>query len=176
MLKSRRFFHRSWVILQNPWGLVRRLSLPQVLLLLVGLFLLFCILVFVDLARNVSHGETQKFDERVIRSLRQADDPAVPIGPAWLRGAGLDATALGSPLVLMLVVGAVLGFMALEGKYRVMWLTFATTAGGALLAFLLKHVIERERPTVVPRLREVSSPSFPSGHAMISAIVYLTLA
>jgi len=28
---------------------------------------------------------------------------------------------------------------------------------------------------VVPHLREVSTPSFPSGHAMLSAIVYLTL-
>src|SRR5204862_596450 len=35
--------------------------------------------------------------------------------------------------------------------------------------------VQRERPIVVPHLREVSTPSFPSGHAMISAVVYLTL-
>src|SRR5204863_4345832 len=33
----------------------------------------------------------------------------------------------------------------------------------------------RPRPTIVPHLRAVYSTSFPSGHAMESAIVYLTL-
>jgi len=44
-----------------------------------------------------------------------------------------------------------------------------------VLTFFLKHIMERERPTIVPHLREVTTPSFPSGHAMLSAIVYLTL-
>ena len=39
----------------------------------------------------------------------------------------------------------------------------------------MKGVFNRPRPTVVPHLREVFSTSFPSGHAMESAIVYLTL-
>ena len=40
----------------------------------------------------------------------------------------------------------------------------------------MKHVFNRPRPTIVPHLRVVYSTSFPSGHAMESAIVYLTLA
>jgi undecaprenyl-diphosphatase len=39
----------------------------------------------------------------------------------------------------------------------------------------MKSVFERPRPGVTPHLREAFSSSFPSGHAMQSAIIYLTL-
>jgi undecaprenyl-diphosphatase len=39
----------------------------------------------------------------------------------------------------------------------------------------MKQAFNRPRPTVVPHLRDAFSSSFPSGHAMESAIVYLTL-
>jgi undecaprenyl-diphosphatase len=39
----------------------------------------------------------------------------------------------------------------------------------------MKHAFNRPRPTVVTHLRAVYTTSFPSGHAMESAIVYLTL-
>jgi undecaprenyl-diphosphatase len=44
------------------------------------------------------------------------------------------------------------------------------------LAGLLKLVYSRPRPALVPHLVEVTSSSFPSGHATDSALVYLTLA
>src|SRR4029079_7138266 len=39
----------------------------------------------------------------------------------------------------------------------------------------LKHVFSRPRPDLVPHLSYVTSSSFPSGHSMLSAAVYLTL-
>ena len=65
--------------------------------------------------------------------------------------------------------------MWLQRQYGMILLTVLTTSTGALVALILKHVIERDRPSVVPHLREVTTPSFPSGHAMLSTIVYLTL-
>ena len=44
-----------------------------------------------------------------------------------------------------------------------------------VLMVLLKRVFDRPRPTVVPQLIVETSPSFPSGHAMMSAVIYLTL-
>jgi undecaprenyl-diphosphatase len=49
------------------------------------------------------------------------------------------------------------------------------SAGGWVLNALLKELFERPRPDVVPHLREVATLSFPSGHALTSAAVYLTL-
>ncbi len=50
-----------------------------------------------------------------------------------------------------------------------------TAASGELLNATMKYAFNRPRPTIVPPLRAVFSTSFPSGHAMESAIVYLTL-
>ena len=56
-----------------------------------------------------------------------------------------------------------------------MCIVLVSTLGGLLLAGVLKNVFDRPRPEVLPHLCLVSSASFPSGHSMLSAVVYLTL-
>jgi undecaprenyl-diphosphatase len=144
-------------------------------LLVLGLVLVGCGLGFVALADEVREQETQSFDESVVRALRRADDPSVPIGPPWLRRSALDVTALGSVTVLTFVTLTVCGFLALVRRFRSLLLVLGSTVGGAVLNSVLKAFFARPRPSVVPHLAEVGSASFPSGHAMLSAIVYLTL-
>jgi undecaprenyl-diphosphatase len=139
------------------------------------LTLVSCCLGFVLLADEIIEKETQSFDDAVVLALRRADDPSVSIGPAWLRESARDVTALGSATVLTLVVLAVCGFLALVRHFRSLLLVLGSTLGGAVLNALLKDAFARPRPTVVPHLTQASSSSFPSGHAMLSAIVYLTL-
>lgn len=143
--------------------------------LIVALIVVACGLGFVTLSEEVFEGETRHIDEWLLRSLRRNDDPAVPIGPSWLREAGMDITALGSPAILVLMISAVLGLMQIRGKRREMALTIVISLSGSLFALLLKYLLGRDRPTVVPHLREVTTPSFPSGHAMVSAVVFMTL-
>lgn len=137
--------------------------------------ILFCCYLFVELADDITEGDTLRIDERLLRMFRRADDPALPIGPRWLEEAMLDATALGGPLVLTIIVAVSAGFLFIEGQRRVAVLTALTTLGGGLLSMTLKLFFARPRPEVVPHLRHVSSMSFPSGHAMLSAVVYLTI-
>lgn len=120
-------------------------------------------------------GATQNFDDRVLRALRKVDDPSVPIGPPWLRIAALDVTALGSGTVLGLFVAAIAGFLLLQGLRRTAAFIVIASVGGWVVNALLKELFRRPRPDVVPHLSQVLSLSFPSGHAMTSAAVYLTL-
>lgn len=136
---------------------------------------LVCSYVFIELADEVTEGSTQQFDEWCVRALRRADDPTLPIGPSWMREAGMDATALGSPLVLVMAVASAVGLLAICGEYRLASATLLATTGGGFLSLILKYIVGRPRPTVVPHLREVTTPSFPSGHAMLSAVVFLTI-
>jgi undecaprenyl-diphosphatase len=55
-------------------------------------------------------------------------------------------------------------------------LVVAAGGGGLALNHALKTLFARQRPSVVPPLDTVHSLSFPSGHAMLSAAVYLSLA
>jgi undecaprenyl-diphosphatase len=87
-----------------------------------------------------------------------------------------DLTALGGPTVTWLVILSVTGYLLLETKYRTALFMFVTTASGNVVNLVVKGAFARPRPTVVPHLRDAVSSSFPSGHSMESAIVYLTLA
>lgn len=144
-------------------------------LLLGTLALVGATLLLINLAGEVLEGDTLEFDKRLLSALRKADDPAQPIGPAWLEIAALDITALGGATVLGLTVFAIVGFLALQGLYRNAAFVFLASVGGWLLNDLLKELFARPRPQVVPHLREVMTLSFPSGHALTSAAVFLTL-
>ena len=130
---------------------------------------------FVELADDVLEGDTQRFDNWAIRALRQPDNPADPIGPRWLHELGRDMTALGGVAVLTMATLAVAGYLLLVRKYHAMWLVLIATFGGLMLSTALKWSFGRERPDLVPHLSHVYTSSFPSGHAMLSAVVYLTL-
>jgi undecaprenyl-diphosphatase len=124
---------------------------------------------FVELLDEVKEGETQQFDEWMIRFLREHE------GPAWLQEVGRDLTALGGVAVMAVVTAAVAGYLLLCKKYHAMWLVLVATAGGLLLSIALKHVIDRDRPLLVEYKSMVYTSSFPSGHSMMAAVVYLTL-
>jgi undecaprenyl-diphosphatase len=145
--------------------------------LLAGLLLLvFCVWVFVLVADQVSLGRAQPFDERLMRALRAPHDASQPVGPGWLPGAVRDVTSLGGPAVAsMLVLGAA-GALAVRRHYHAMLLLLASTIGGILLNHSLKGLFARPRPEELLRLTDARSLSFPSGHAMESAVIYLTLA
>jgi undecaprenyl-diphosphatase len=129
----------------------------------------------VELADEVREGETQALDVRVLTLLRRADDPARPVGPDWLATAARDLTALGGAAVLVLVLLAVLGYLVFERRTREMVLIAVAAGGGLVVSTVLKVGFDRPRPDVVPHLAAVGDPSFPSGHSMLSAVVYLTL-
>jgi len=152
-----------------------RLERHELTWLLVGLGGCILLFGFLALAGEVMEGETLAFDKKILFAFRKADDPSKPIGPVWITGVLLDLTSLGGPTVITLVVLAVVGFLLLQTRYWTAFFIFMTAVTGEVLSYAMKSVFERPRPTVVPHLREAFSSSFPSGHAMQSAIIYLTL-
>ena len=146
------------------------------------LIILFALLVvaggtwsFIELADSVSEGTTQRVDERVLLALRQPGDADTPIGPEWLKGVMRDITALGGFTVLIFVTLTVIAFLWIERQYATLVFVCASIPGGFALAMWLKALSSRPRPDVVTHLAEAALSSFPSGHSMMSAIVYITL-
>lgn len=161
---------RAWVRRLVQW-----IGSNEKSVLVAGLLAVAGVWAFVALADEVGEGETHHFDVWVLEQLREAGDPADPIGPTWVEEAARDITALGSVTVLALITGAVVVGLALQRRMAAMWLVLVSTIGGALLSSGLKELFGRERPDRAFHVVEVLTASFPSGHAMLSAVVYLTL-
>ncbi|WP_343346923.1 phosphatase PAP2 family protein [Sphingomicrobium sp. XHP0239] len=128
------------------------------------------------LASEILEGDSFAFDRALVTGLRTATDPAQAIAPGWVTSAMIDITAMGGGTVLTLVTLFAVGYLAALGRYRIAMLVAAVIVSGAIATDLLKMFFDRARPDLVPHMVEVSSRSFPSGHSMNSALVYLTLA
>lgn len=128
-----------------------------------------------NLASEVVEGDTLAFDRWLISGLRDPADPGSPLGPFWLKKAMVDLTSLGGGPFLTLLTLAAAGFLVAARKWGMAAFVVIAIAGGGLAANLLKWVFVRARPDLVPHLVSVDSASFPSAHAMNSAVTFLTL-
>jgi undecaprenyl-diphosphatase len=159
----------------TPIEKIRRALHAEGRILLTFLVLAALALAFLKFASEVSEGETLGFDRAIMLALRSTTDTAIPAGPAWLQATMLDITAIGGTSVLTLITLAVAGFLLVSRKAATAGFVLAAITGGAILSFALKAVFARPRPDIVAHLVQVDTSSFPSGHAMNSAVVYLTL-
>jgi len=143
-------------------------------ILLAFLALALMLFLFLRLAWEMSEGETLPFDRWLMLALRTSD-PAVPIGPPWLSNVMLQLTALGGGPVIWLIVLLAVGYLLAARRTSTAAFLLASVSLGIGLSTLLKGLFMRPRPELVAHLVQVQTTSFPSGHAMNSAIVYLTL-
>jgi len=133
------------------------------------------VLSFALLASGVIEGDTRAFDERVLLLLRTPGDHSRPIGPPWFKEAVRDITALGGTSILGIIAVGVAGFLAVSGLRHAAIMVLASVLSGVALSNSLKAGFSRQRPDLVPHDTVIYTASFPSGHATLSAVVYLTL-
>jgi membrane-associated phospholipid phosphatase len=85
-------------------------------------------------------------------------------------------TNIGSPIGVAIEVFIVSVILAFRQRWRWLIYLLITYGGGWLLEFELKRYFARARPAVAEMLRHANGYSFPSGHAMGSAVAYGALA
>jgi len=136
-----------------------------------------CLLfIFGLVAQTVVERKSSAFDRSIILAFRDHGNPSAPIGPAWVQEAARDLTSLGSIIVLVIITLAIAGYLFLARKQAAAWLMLVAVFGGIALSDLLKFAFGRPRPDFISPAARVFTTSFPSGHATLSAITYLTIA
>lgn len=168
--------HRLGRLGQHVLSLLSRLGRHELPVLLSVFALSGGVWLFVKITEEVMEGETRSFDEATLLALRNPANLADPLGPGWVQEMGRDLTALGGVTVLVLITLSAIGYLLLDRRYRAALFTAVAVAGGQLLSTVLKIGYNRPRPDLVPHETIVYTASFPSGHAMMSAVTYLTLA
>lgn len=128
-------------------------------------------ILFLRLTMEVQNnsGALQYFDESVLRWVETLRTP-------FMNVMVVDFTALGG-LALNFVLGilTVIIFLLARDPAAAIHLTLTTT-GGFIISIMMKNIILRPRPTIIPQLIHASGFSYPSGHSITSAAVYLTMA
>ncbi|WP_187107698.1 phosphatase PAP2 family protein [Sphingomonas xanthus] len=132
------------------------------------------VLLFGMIAEEVLEGDTHEIDRRLLLLFRETGDVTNLIGPDWFEEVVRDITALGSYSFIIILLIAATGYLLLVGKRRVALFLLVAEAGGMLLSNLLKTGFDRPRPDLEHGARVFTS-SFPSGHATLSAVTFLTL-
>jgi undecaprenyl-diphosphatase len=136
-------------------------------------FLLACAVLaiggFIKLTAELASGELDAFDRMALQQIVKMRVPG-------LNGPAVDLTALGSVGVLTLLCVLTVTLLLMHRDRIAALQLIIAASGGGVISTLLKRVLERARPAEVEKLVAVSSFSYPSGHSLASASVYLTLA
>ncbi|MBB5351213.1 undecaprenyl-diphosphatase [Haloferula luteola] len=155
---------RTWQWLRARWGV------PMLAVVLLG-----GAFGFLEIAEEVGEAETRKVDETILLAMRQEGHADRPVGPEGLAEVARDITALGGATLLTLICLVAWGMTLFAGKRRLAWVGVGAVVVAMLVMKLLKLGYDRPRPDLVEHGTRVVSASFPSGHSMMSAVVYLTL-
>ncbi|MBE0581202.1 phosphatase PAP2 family protein [Devosia sp.] len=132
------------------------------------------ILAFLQIADEMIEGEMEAFDRSILLMFRDPANPDLVIGPPWMHEMVRDITALGSFSLLGLIVLAVCAYLYLARMRSAALFVLVSVLGGTLLSTILKMGYNRPRPDLTT-MSEQFTASFPSGHAMLSAVTFLTL-
>jgi undecaprenyl-diphosphatase len=146
--------------------------------LLVSVFIVATLLLmFGFIADEVMEGSSSALDQYIVLLFRGgSDNLSGPIGPPWVREMARDITSLGSVAVLGIVSLAVVAYLLLARSRAEALLVLVAVLGGVAINSLLKIQFSRLRPDLFVPAAKVFTASFPSGHAALSAITYMTLA
>ncbi|WP_139112478.1 phosphatase PAP2 family protein [Hoeflea olei] len=161
---------RGWLVEGIRTGNAHRLPVVLFAVLTLGVY------VFIEIAEEMAEGEMRRIDELLFLSFRVPGDPSTPLGPAWLQETAVEVTSIGGYPLIILTLAAVTGFFLVTRRYGAAAYAVLSVGTGALLSQVLKQYYGRPRPDLVEHLDTVHTLSFPSGHALVTTVAYLTMA
>lgn len=121
---------------------------------------------FLEIADEVLDQQTQAIDQMLMLLVKKLHSPFLD----WLMH---GASIIGGTVVVTLIC-LILGAIFWGQKQRVYFTALAITAiGGTGLNLLIKQLFNRQRPKLWKLVAgEPHTSSFPSGHAMLSLVIY----
>lgn len=144
----------------------RSLLLP----LLTGLGVVLLAWAFIQLSGEMVEGDTRAFDMQLLRAAQ-----SLRAGHPWVAEVMRNLSGLGSTAVLTLFTAGTTGYLALVSARATALLVATAVITGSLGVSWLKAGFGRLRPAADFAGLVAPGLSFPSGHAGVSAIVFLTL-
>ncbi|TAN03428.1 MAG: phosphatase PAP2 family protein [Rhodanobacteraceae bacterium] len=134
-----------------------------------------CLLILIGFA-GLLLPSVHALDIRTLLAMRHPADPSQLLGPRWLQEGLRDFMGLGGIGVLVLFIGTGIVLLWLAERRRDAGWFLGGVIGAFIIASVLKHVIGRPRPELIPHETYVFTASFPSGNTLMATVVWLLLA
>lgn len=125
--------------------------------------------IFVKITSELLEHEGRGLDSSILTAVAKMRRP-------WLTGVAVDVTALGSITLVVLITAIALCILLALKDRPAAWQLLLNSVGAGIWTKITKNMIERARPEDVTHLVQVSGFSYPSGHSLVSASLYLTIA
>jgi undecaprenyl-diphosphatase len=122
---------------------------------------------FLASARATTWRDGNRLDRAVVRRVGRFRSPAGTVIARAITSLGGVTGALGIALAALATS---------RRRPRLAWQIATGSLGGATGELCIKRFFKRKRPGLIPHLEEVGSTSFPSGHSMAAASLFLTVA
>ncbi len=140
------------------------------------IMMVLALVAFSALAIALERGMLDGFDQKIFHSFRETGAPSDPWGPPWFEETIVEITAIGGyPIIVLTMSVAIIVLLLLDLRAGAL-LLFGSIATGSAASTVLKIVFDRSRPDIVDPLDRTFTASFPSGHAMISMLAWMTMA
>ncbi len=137
---------------------------------LVGSFVSLTVLIaiFANLAEEVREGDTLPVDEAILEAIRTGHTPLLDL-------VAQVGTNLGGVIGIVALTGIALTALLVKKRYRALMQLGLGVGGAVALNIVLKNIFERARPDLWEQIVHEASYSFPSGHAMASSALALSI-
>lgn len=129
---------------------------------------LICVVSFVEIAEEISEGETLWLDQAILNGINSYSS-------GFWDTFFVIVTQFGGSIAVVAITAALIALLALRRKYKKAIILGASVAGAAIINVVLKLIFARTRPDLWEQLVIETSNSFPSGHAMISTAIALAI-
>ena len=137
---------------------------------------LFAILVIAGIGFLLRAPGAGEFEGTGLLWFRLDHDPSQVAGGAWARDFWLALSWIGDSGPRITIASLIVLCLLALGRWQNALFIALVLGSGVMMSQLMKQLIDRPRPAVVPPLDQVGSASFPSGHALNSTLFYLLLA
>lgn len=154
----------------SNYGTERQRKLKVIILFFTSLIIFsFSAMGLFDSLSNI----TSQFLER---SLGFTNKWSKSYGPEWFVGLNRDAAAFASYPILFVWFTIIIIYYNLRGESKRLWRFIFIVIGGGILLFITKLIFADRFPDGPIDFLKYSNYNFPSGHAMMGTIFYITLA
>jgi len=140
------------------------------------LLLFIGVLLFTLSAMGVFNGLSEAIQNKLVDALGYTNKWSKTFGPSWFVHTMNDLSALGGKVIMFLSSVAIIGYYEIRKEHKLLWKFVIVVLGGGLVLTGLKLYFAENIPYEPVDLLISNVANYPSGHAMMATIFYLTVA